>query len=304
MSPGEIVVKGVLLPMAAGLVPLAIGLRIWRRDEGRPGIGVGLALAVPTTLAVALLAQEGEAIWSLRQKWQWLWVAAGGVGVAAAVVGVLLDRLAPRAPAIAARSAVATAVGIAAMLLLKAPGFDDAKGRVVLLLAAAVPAWLAGTSARRAVEDSETAARPPIPGWVQGTCLWLAASGLSGVVLASGFAKLAVPIGSLAALSMAAAVLSLRGRRTLGAAGAAAMAGTLGMAAVLGWAYDDSPVAPWSFLAMPLALAALVLPMPARGAVGSWLRVTLVLVVVGIAAGSAVSESGMLAPRSAEADPY
>jgi len=307
VSPGEIVMKGVLLPMAAGLVPLAVGTRIWRRDEGRSGIGAGLAIAVPTTLAVALWAQEGEAIWSLRQKWQWLWVAACGAGVGAAAVGLMLDRLAPRAPAVAMRSAVAIVIGLAAMLLLKAPGFEDARGRMIVLLAAAVPAWLAASSRRaigREVDGALQSSPAAVPGWVQGTCLWLAASGLSGVVLASGFAKLAVPLGAIAALSMAAAVLSLRGRRSLGAAGVAVAAGTLGMAAVLGWAYDDSPVAPWCFLAMPLALVALAAPMPARGAVGSLLRITLVLVVVGIAAGVAVAESGMLAPRSAEAEQY
>ena len=63
MSPFEIVLKGVLMPMAAGLAPLAIGMRLWRRDAPPAASGWGLALAVAVTFALALWVQEGDKLW-------------------------------------------------------------------------------------------------------------------------------------------------------------------------------------------------------------------------------------------------
>jgi hypothetical protein len=297
MSPVEIVLKGVLMPMAAGLLPLAIGMRLWRREAPPAASGWGLAAAVAVTFALALWVQEGDKLWELRQKWQWLWALSAAI--AAAAVALSIPMPGPRIPAWIKGSLLVAIAGAFAVLMLKPPGFEGMRDRMIVFLAVAGPAWLAMSSCGTCSDDS---GRPSgrAAGWSVGVAFWLAASALSGVVLASGFAKLAIPLGAIAALSMASAVLSLRGKRDLGYAGTATLAATLGAAALVGWAYDDTEIPAWSFLAIAFAPAAMRLPLPGGWRFAAGIRLVLVLVVIGAAAGTAVVEAGLLEPASSE----
>jgi hypothetical protein len=290
MSPAEAVLEGVLLPMAAGLLPLAIGMRLWRRESPRNPSGWGLAVAAAITFAFALWAQEGDKLWELRQKWQWLWVV-GGAAAGVAVATSLLRHFAPRLPAAIVGTLLALLCGIATVLMLRPPGFDETADRAVVLLVVAGSAWcLTWPTVRRSDDDD-----PALPGagWADGVAFWLAGSGLSGVVLVSGFAKLAIPLGAMAALSMAAGVLAIRGRRDLGFAGLATLSTVLASAAIVGWAYDLVGIPGWSFLALAVAPVAMRTPLPRRFRFRSLLRLAIVLAVVGVASGTAVVESGV-----------
>lgn len=301
MSPFQIVLEGVLLPMAAGLLPLAIGMRLWRREAPPDPSGWGLAIAAAITFAVALRVQQGEDLWELRQKWQWLWVV---VGAAAAVGGMvaLLRHFVPRIPMVVAGTLAAVLVGGATLFLLTPPGFDDNAGRAIVVLVVAGAAWCVTWPPRRGVPKADGEPAVPGAGWADGVAFWLAASGLSGVVLASGFAKLAIPLGAIAALSIAAAVLSLRGRRDLGFAGLATLGALLAAAAVVGWAYDLVGIPAWSFLAIAFAPAAMRIPLPGSPRFRSLARLAVVLLVVGAAAGTALVSSGMLGEPESEDD--
>jgi hypothetical protein len=291
VSPFQIVLEGVLLPMAAGLLPLAIGMRLWRREAPVDPSGWGLAVATAITFAIALRVQQGEDLWELRQKWQWLWVVGGAAAVSGVLVA-LLRHFAPRIPTVVAGTSTAVLVGGATLFLLSPPGFSETADRAIVVLAVAGMAWLATWPPRwRKPKDSEA---HPGSGWADGLAFWLAASGLSGVVLASGWAKLAIPLGAVAALSMAAAVLSLRGRRDLGFAGLATLGAVLAAAAVVGWAYDLAGIPAWCFLALAFAPAAMRVPLPRTFRYRSVLRLAMVLAVVAAASGTAVVESGML----------
>jgi hypothetical protein len=302
MSPFEIVLKGVLMPMAAGLAPLAIGMRLWRRDAPPAASGWGLAVAVAVTFALALWVQEGDKLWELRQKWQWLWALSASIAAASVVIAIPLPW--PRIPASIKGSLLVAIAGAFAVLMLKPPGFDEFRDRIVVFLAIAGPAWLAmpwcGAGDACASDDDRGPVRFGSPGWSVGIAFWLAASGLSGVVLASGFAKLAIPLGALAALSMAAAVLSLRGKRDLGYLGIATLAATLGAAALVGWAYDDTEIPAWSFLAMAVAPTAMRIPLPRTWWFAASVRLAIVLLVVGAAGGTAAVKGGMLEPADGQ----
>jgi hypothetical protein len=297
MSPVEIVLKGVLMPMAAGLLPLAVGMRLWRREAPPAASGWGLAIAVAITFALALWVQEGDKLWELRQKWQWLWALSATIAAAAGALAIPLPG--PRIPAWIKGSLLVALAGTFAVLMLKPPGFEGTLDRMLVFLAVAGPAWLAMSSCGGCSDDS---GRPSgrAAGWSVGVAFWLAASALSGVVLLSGFAKLAIPLGAIAALSMASAVLSLRGKRDLGYAGTATLAATLGAAALVGWAYDDTEIPGWSFLAIAFAPAAMRLPLPGGWRFAAGIRLALVLLVIGAAAGTAVVKAGLLEPASSE----
>lgn len=302
MSPIQIVLEGVLLPMAAGLLPLAIGMRLWRREAPAEPSGWGLAIATAIAFALALRVQQGDEIWQLRQKWQWLWVVGGAAAIAGTVVA-LLRHFVPRMPTVVAGVLAALLVGGATLFLLTPPGFSDNAGRAIVVLVVAGAGWCVTWPPRWST--SKDSAVHAGTGWADGLAFWLAASGLSGVVLASGFAKLAVPLGAIAALSMAAAVLSLRGRRDLGFAGLATLGAVLAAAAVVGWAYDLAEIPAWCFLALTFAPAAMRIPMPSGWRFRSALRLAIVLVVVGAAAGSAVVASGMFGdPEDDESSEY
>lgn len=302
MSPGEIVMKGVLLPMAAGLVPLVIGMRLWRREAPPGSSGWGLAVAAAISFALSLWVQEGDSLWELRQRWQYLAVLVATI--AAAAVALAIPMPGPRIPAWVKGSLLAAIAGAFAVLMLHPPGFEGWRDRTIVFLAVAGPAWLAMSCCRTGSDGVATAPRRA-SGWSVGVAFWLAASGLSAVVLASGFAKLAIPLGAIAALSMAAAVLSLRGSRELGFAGTVTLAATIGAAALVGWAYDDSKVSAWCFLVVPMTPAAMGLPLPFAGRAAAILRLLVVVAVVGAAAGTAAVESGLLKPADGSpADEY
>ncbi|MFZ9691966.1 MAG: hypothetical protein ACO3EP_07965 [Phycisphaerales bacterium] len=297
MSPVEIVLKGVLMPMAAGLVPLSIGMRLWRRDAPPASSGWGLAIAVAITFAIALWVQEGDKLWELRQKWQWLWVL--GATIAASAVALSIPMPGPRIPAWIKGSLLVALAGTFAVAMLKPPGFDETWDRIIVFLAVAGPAVVAIGSGRIGADALERGS-VQAAGWSVGVAFWLAASALSGVVLASGFAKLAIPLGAIAALSMAAAVLSLRGKRDLGFGGIATLAATLGASALVGWAYNDTEIPAWSFLAIAFAPAAMRLPLPRGWWFAAAIRLTVVLLVIGAAAGTAVVKAGLLDSSSGE----
>lgn len=302
MSSFEIVLKGVLMPMAAGLLPLAIGLRLWRREGPRAASGWGLAVAVAITFALALWVQEGDKLWELRLKWQWLWAVSASIA-AASVAAAMSRAFWSKGSASVVSSFAACAASAAAVLMLKPPGFEGVRDGMIVFLMIAAPAWLAMPWCGACASDED---RGPVragpAGWSVGVAFWLAASGLSGVVLLSGFAKLAIPLGALAALSMAAAVLSLRGKRDLGDLGIATLAATLGAAAVLGWAYDDTEIPAWSFLAIAFAPAAMRIPLPRTWRFAASIRLAIVLFVVGAAAGTAGVKGGLLEPAERQGD--
>ena len=156
MSPFEIVLKGVLMPMAAGLLPLAIGMRLWRREAPASPSGWGLAVAVAITFAIALWAQEGDKLWELRQKWQYLSVLTATI--AAAGVAFAIPMPGPRIPASIKGSLLVAIAGTFAVLMLKPPGFEGTRDRMIVFLAVAGPALVAIGPFRAGADESDRAA--------------------------------------------------------------------------------------------------------------------------------------------------
>jgi hypothetical protein len=131
---------------------------------------------------------------------------------------------------------------------------------------------------------------------VCGAALWASAAGLSAIVLMSGFAKLAISIGALAAVAAAAGVVSLWGGRRLGAPAGIAFAALLASATAAGRAYDDADIhaAVW-FLPL-LSLLLLAAPLPRvwaeRPRAAGLFRVVAVAILVAIAVAAAALQSG------------
>lgn len=297
MSPAAIAAS-TLLPAAIVAAVLLAAWRPWRKPLEAPRFEFGsaaLPLAAAAGWMIALRVQEGDAIWSLRQRWHWLVVAAAASGGIAALVSLpwlrgWLAELRPGRGDALALNLAAVAIAFTLRFTLHLPGAEGYSERLLLLLAVMLPAILLWPSAGRE------------PGAAFGAAVWIAASSLSAMALLGGFAKLAISIGAIASAAAAAAIISAWGRRSLGATAGIAFAAMLAAASAAGRAYDDSGVAAAVWL-LPLAsLVVFALPLPqAWGDLRrSLLRLAAVLLLAGAAVAAIASGSGAFGSPSGE----
>jgi hypothetical protein len=297
MSPTAIAAS-TLLPAAIVAAALLAAWRPWRKPLEAPRFEFGstaLPLAAAVGWIIALRMQESDTIWSLRQRWHWLVVAAAASGGIAALVSLpwlrgWLSELRPGRGDALALNLAAVAIAFTLRFTLHLPGAEGYSERLLLLLVVLLPAILLWPPAARE------------PGATFGAAVWIAASGLSAMVLMSGFAKLAISIGAIASAAAAAAVLAAWGRRSLGANAGIAFAAMLAAASAAGRAYDDSGLAAAIWI-LPLAsLLVLALPLPqAWGELRrSLLRLAVVLLLVGTAVAAMASASGAFDTPSEE----
>ncbi len=297
MSPTAIAAS-TLLPAGFVAAALLVSWRPWRRTAADAAFEFGsfaLPLAVAAGWILALRLQEGEAIWSLRQRWHWLVVAAaiaGGVAAATTLPwlrGWLAELRPGRGDALVLNLA-AILIAFAFRFTLHLPGADAYADRLMLLFVVLVPAMLLWPAAGRE------------PGIATGAAFWMAATGLSGMAVMGGFAKLAISNGATATAAAAAGLLAASARRPVGATAGIAFAAMLAAATAAGRAYDDSGL-PAAFWHLPLAsLLLLAIPLPsAWGRVGgSLLRLLAVAVAVGVAVAAMASASGAFDTPSEE----
>lgn len=281
MNPATIAAS-TLLPAAIVAAALAASWRPWRRTNADGAFEFGsplLPIAIAAGWILALRLQEGEAIWSLRQRWHWLVVAAAIAGTAAAAAALpwlraWLGSLRPGRGDAVALNLAAIATAFAFRFTLHLPGAEAYSERVLLLLATLLPAILLWPAAGRE------------RGAATGAAFWMAATGLSAMVLMSGFAKLAISIGAIASAAAAAAVLAAWARRPIGATAGLALAAMIAAATAAGRAYDDSglPAAIWLLPLASLLLLAVPLPSSWSRAAASLAR----LIAIGLAVAIAV----------------
>ncbi|MDZ4753342.1 MAG: hypothetical protein SGJ11_02450 [Phycisphaerae bacterium] len=237
MDPVAALIHVGIGALLAAIVAFA-GRGLRRAD---PAVTVGLALAF--ALGWNFVTQEGFPAWPLAAKWHSILIVAGGLGLLAAIDGLIAERCSKFAYRIVANTILAAALVGFALRLPDAdmPGIQFiAMGTLPFVL---VP--LAGLAVRER--------RFSVPAAIS-FCF----AGLAGLCLEGGFAKLAVLCGSLGAALGGIALLGLRWPVGLGVGGLAAALGLLVSFAAAGAAYYEGQFPVWIW-AMPVLALLLML---------------------------------------------
>lgn len=143
------------------------------------------------------------------------------------------------------RAAGAIAVPTMAMVFLAPPGLGGGVPQLVALAIAAVSGFAAASTSGRPGAS-------PLVGW------WLVFAVASAMVLLSGFAKLAIVLGSLSAMAATLAVCAAAlGRPVMGNGLAATLASAFVACVFLGCGYDESGFPRWTWALLAAAPAAM-----------------------------------------------
>jgi hypothetical protein len=254
-----------------------------------PIVAVLLPVAVSVAVQEAITLRELFAQFPTTVSYgalPWAMLAAVAVAIVAGNGSGALSRV-----------AAAILVPSVALVFLSPPGLGGGVPQLVALAIAAVAAMAA----------CSVSGRPgpaPLLGW------WLVFAVASVMVLLSGFAKLAVVLGSLSAMAATLAVCAAAiGRPTMGNGLAVTLATALAAGAFLGCGYDESsfPRWTWALLASASAATALVgVPMVKRH---PRLRVTVIVlgpsaVAVLALAAAMLATASTASPGDSAVDPY
>jgi hypothetical protein len=246
----DLALRAVALPAAVAAVVAWLSVTVFAGRAARHALAGAVVRWLAVLLAVlpvawAIAFQEGSAGAVLRPSvaFQWLgWAAA----VAATVAAV--GSMQPGRGACAVAGSVAA---LATCVMIRPPGLPGEGPR----LAAALGAALAGAGMAIAFGGAREGPGPADPrraAWPALAAWWAALSVGSGMVLVSGFAKLAVACGALGASAAAWAVLAAWFPRmaALAPAASAAFAATFGALVLVARGYDESGFPAWSWWAL------------------------------------------------------
>lgn len=206
---------------------------------------------LPVGWAVAFQEPSWRDVAAPAVSYQWLgWAAVASASVSSAM-SVVPGR------AMAATAAVVASVVTCAMV--KPPGLPDAGPKLVAALAAAI----GGVGAARSMHGA-AGGHSAAPAWAVLAGWWACITVASGMVLLSGFAKLAVACGALSASAAAWAVMSAMVPRLASVAPAisGAFAATLGVLCLVARGYDESGFPAWCWWLLAAA--------PGAGALAAW----------------------------------
>lgn len=216
----DLLIRGVIAPVLVAVATLAV----FGRDSVR-GPGAALTLA----LLVSCVAQEPIETIPPTAAWQWVPIAA----LLATAVGLAAGE---RAVNRAGRCMVCVLSATLACLLLPLPEWSSADARLLLAFGIACLSMLT----------------LPLGMHRGGVSTWfgvaIAFAGSATLVLATGFAKLAVPVGAVGVSCVAVGVTAWRSpHRSLhaGIAGTIAVASMLGMASAAAFAFQTSQLPGW-----------------------------------------------------------
>jgi hypothetical protein len=255
--------------------------------------------AWPTRWALTTLAVLPVA-WAIAfQEPSWREVAAPSVSYQwlgwAAVASALVTSAVTMVPGRAMAAAAAVAASVVACAMVRPPGLADAGPKFIAALAAS-----AGGAGAAWSMHGDSGTRTPAPAWAALAGWWACLAVASGMVLVSGFAKLAVTCGALSASAAAWAVMSAISPRVARAAPAVsgAFAATLGVLCLVARGYDESGFPAWCWWLLAAA--------PAAGALAAWPARrghARVATAVAIVAPPTFALAALLAARSSVAAP-
>ena len=281
-----VAVMAALAWLVAALAGRAARPRSPAGPHATPAWHGGWMLAVLAVLPLAWAVAFQEPSWrdvaAPAVSYQWL----GWAAVVAALVSSALAMVPGRAMATAA----AAAASLVACAMVKPPGLPDAAPKFIAAAAAAIGG--AGAAWSMCVAPGE---RRAAPAWATFAGWWACLAVASGMVLLSGFAKLAVTCGALSASAAAWAVMSASLPRVVHAAPAVsgAFAAALGVLCLVARGYDESGFPAWCWWLLAAA--------PGAGALAAWParrgRVRIAALVTVLAPPS-VALAALLAARS------
>lgn len=242
---------------------------------------------LPVAWAVAFQEPSWRDVAIPTVSYQWI----GWAAVAAALVSSAVSVVPGRLMSVAA-AAVASLV---ACVMVKPPGLPDAAPKLIAAFAAALGGVGAITSPCGSV-----GARRAAPAWATLAGWWACLAVASGMVLLSGFAKLAVACGALSASAAAWSVMSAIAPRLACAAPAVAgaFAATLGVLCLVARGYDESGFPAWCWWLLAAA--------PGAGVLAAWPARrghTRIAVAVAITAPPVVAIVALLVARSSVSVP-
>lgn len=250
---------------------------------GRPVLSVLAVL--PVAWAVAFQEPSWREVAVPAVSYQWLgW---------AAVVSALVSSALATVPGRAMATAAAATASLVACAMVKPPGLPDAGPKLIAAAAASIGGAGVAWSMRDACGDRRAA-----PAWATFAGWWACLAVASGMVLLSGFAKLAVTCGALSASAAAWAVMSAILPRVVHAAPAVsgAFAATLGVLCLVARGYDESGFPAWCWWLLAAA--------PGAGALAAWPARRghgRIATVVAVLAPPALALAALLAARSSVA---
>ena len=216
----DLLIRGVIAPVIAAIALMFAGRGTGTRVR---------ALAMTLVLVLSCLAQESIDTLPPRAAWQWVplaTLAATLVAVAAGERGI--DRV--------TRCIACVLAALLACVMLPLPEWGDAGSRMLLAGGIAIASMLLLPIGMH---------RGGASFWI-GAALSLAAS--ATMVLATGFAKLAIPVGAVSVLALvvsARAAFASRQPLHAGIAGTIALCVILGLASAAAFAFETGSMPTW-----------------------------------------------------------
>ncbi len=262
----DLALRAVAAPVAAmaASVWLLVALAgLAARMRARAPVDPSEAAAWPMRWALTTLTVLPVA-WAIAfQEPSWREVAAPVVSYQwlgwAAVVSALVSSALATVPGRTMAAAAAVSASVVTCAMVKPPGLPDAGPKFLAAAAAAI----GGAGAAWSMHGPR-GERRAAPAWATFAGWWACLAVASGMVLLSGFAKLAVACGALSASAAAWAVMSAVLPRVVHAAPAVsgAFAATLGVLCLVARGYDESGFPAWCWWLLAAA--------PGAGALAAW----------------------------------
>lgn len=216
----DLLLRGVIAPLFGAVAVLFVSWSAGTRLRG---------IALVTALVISCAVQEPLDAFPPRSLWQWMPIAC----VAATLVGSIAgDRAIDRA----GRVITCLVAALLACVLLPLPDLAGTSTRLTLALA------LAASSAMMLPLAMH---RGGLSFWL-GSCIALCST--AALVLLTGFAKLAIPVGAVGATCAATAALALRApHRALhaGISGGIAITSVAALGCASALAFDTGGMPPW-----------------------------------------------------------
>lgn len=250
----DLAFHAVLLPAVAAAALAWLACMVARRG-GPVAVPARVAAVVTSVapLAWSLAYQEDSIRAVLRPATAYPWLGWASV-MAATVCAVVSTQ-----PGLRAAIAAGSIASLASCIMVNPPDLDGAGPNA----AAAVLSMLATVGMAVALGHGRPGQRS-LPCWPALAAWWAVFAAASGMVLLSGFAKLAVACGALSASAAAWAAMTAFVPRlaVLAPAASGAFAATLGVTMLVARGYDESGFPSWCWWAMTAA--------PGAACVAAW----------------------------------